>query len=421
MLNGIHGHQDIERVVYGKPAGPALRAEAERLGARRVFVTTSKSVAQSALLADIVRDLGDRYAGVYSGITAHSPRPCVIEGARLAREAGADLLVAVGGGSAIDATKVMLIALWQNATTIEDLDLYRAGRPKEGAAPPAESIRPPADAIRMIAVPTTLSAAEFNAFAGISDPRHGIKESFGHRLIVPRVIVLDPAATLATPMDLMLSTGLKAVDHAVERLCSQQAHPFVLGTATEALKLLAQALPAHKARPEDMETRLNLQFGMWLSIGAGTSGVGVGASHGIGHVLGAACHVPHGHTSCVMLPSVLRWNLPANAERQKRVSEAFGKPRGAGSRSRGRPGQDAGPAGTAGRGRGGQGPLPRDRREVDARSRRAQQSAADQGAGRGHGDPRTGGLTGRNEPMRTSREAEGLQKGKGTRTIGTKR
>jgi maleylacetate reductase len=71
---------------------------------------------------------------------------------------------------------------------------------------------------------------------------------------------------------------------------------------------------------------MNLQFGMWLSIGAGTSGVGVGASHGIGHVLGAACHVPHGHTSCVMLPSVLRWNLPANGERQKRVSEAFGKP-----------------------------------------------------------------------------------------------
>ena len=185
MLNGIHGTGHRARRLW-QPAG-RLRAEAERLGARRVFVTTTKSVAQSALLADIVRDLGDRYAGVYSGITAHSPRPCVIEGARLAREAGADLLVAVGGGSAIDATKVMLIALWQNATTIEDLDLYRAGRPKEGAAPPSESIKPPADAIRMIAVPTTLSAAEFNAFAGISDPRHGIKESFGHRLIVPRV------------------------------------------------------------------------------------------------------------------------------------------------------------------------------------------------------------------------------------------
>lgn len=326
MLNGIHGHQDIERVVYGKPAGPALRAEAERLGVRRVFLTTSKSVAQSALLGDVVRALGELYAGVYAGITAHSPRPCVIEGARMAREAGADLLVAVGGGSVIDATKVMLIALWQNAASVDALDLYRAGRPKEGAAPPSEAIRPPANAVRMIAVPTTLSAAEFNAYAGISDPRKGIKESFGHRLVVPRVIVLDPAATLATPMDLMLSTGLKAVDHAVERLCSQQANPFALGTATEALKLLARSLPGHKANPEDLEIRLDLQFGMWLSIGAGTSGVGVGASHGIGHVLGAACHVPHGHTSCVMLPSVLRWNLPVNGDRQKRVSEAFGKP-----------------------------------------------------------------------------------------------
>ncbi len=326
MLNGIHGHQDIERVVYGKPAGIALRAEAERLGAKKVFITTSKSVAQSALLASVVDGLGDLHAGTYAGITAHSPRPCVVEGAAMARAAGADLIVAVGGGSVIDATKTILIALWQNVTTVDELDPYRAGKPKEGAAPPSEAIRPPADAIRMIAVPTTLSAAEFNAYAGISDPRKGIKESFGHRLIVPRVIVLDPAATLATPMDLMLSTGLKAVDHAVERLCSQQAHPFVLGTATEALKLLARALPAHKANPDDMATRLDLQFGMWLSIGAGTSGVGVGASHGIGHVLGAACHVPHGHTSCVMLPSVLRWNLPANVERQKRVGEAFGKP-----------------------------------------------------------------------------------------------
>jgi maleylacetate reductase len=326
MLSGIHGHQDIERVVYGKPAGAAVLAEAERLSAKRIFVTTSKSVAQSALMADVVCALGARHVGTYAGITAHSPRPCVIEGAKLAREAAADLIVAVGGGSVIDATKVMLIALWQNATKIEDLDAYRAGRPKEGAAPPAEAIKPPPGAVRMIAVPTTLSAAEFNAFAGITDLRHGIKESFGHRLIVPQVIVLDPAATLATPMDLMLSTGLKAVDHAVERLCSQQAHPFAIGTATEALKLLAKALPAHKERPDDMETRLDLQFGMWLSIGAGTSGVGVGASHGIGHVLGAACHVPHGHTSCVMLPSVLRWNLPANADRQKRISEAFGRP-----------------------------------------------------------------------------------------------
>src|SRR5260370_13780167 len=137
MLNGIHGHQDIERVVYGKAAGPAIRAEAERLGAKRVFLTTSKSVAQSTLLASVVADLGDLYAGVYAGIVAHSPRPCVIEGAARAREAKADLIVAVGGGSGVDATKVMLVALWPDATTVQGLDAYRARRPEQGGAPPA--------------------------------------------------------------------------------------------------------------------------------------------------------------------------------------------------------------------------------------------------------------------------------------------
>src|SRR5258708_38738460 len=130
MLNGIHGHQDIERVVYGRSAGPALRAEAERLGAKRVFVMTTRAGAQSALLADVIKELGDRYAGVYAGITAHSPRPCVIEGAAMARAAQADLIVAVGGGSVIDATQVMLIALWQGGAKIDALDLHPPGPPQ---------------------------------------------------------------------------------------------------------------------------------------------------------------------------------------------------------------------------------------------------------------------------------------------------
>ena len=341
MLNGIHGHQDIERVVYGKPAGPALRAEAERLGARRVFVTTSKSVAQSALLADVIRDLGDRYAGVYSGITAAFAAALRDRGRASSRARPAPIcIVAVGGGSAIDATKVMLIALWQNATTIEDLDLYRAGRPKEGAAPPSEAIKPPADAIRMIAVPTTLVGGRVQRLRRHqrSAPRHQ-----GKLRPSPDRAARDRARSRG---DAGHADGPHAVDRAQGRRPRRRAAVLAAGPSLRAGhgdRGAEAAWPARCRRtrpgPDDMETRLDLQFGMWLSIGAGTSGVGVGASHGIGHVLGAACHVPHGHTSCVMLPSVLRWNLPANAERQKRVSEAFGKPGRAGGRSRGRPGR----------------------------------------------------------------------------------
>jgi maleylacetate reductase len=92
----------------------------------------------------------------------------------------------------------------------------------------------------------------------------------------------------------------------------------------QALRLLSAGLPAVKANPADLEARLNCQLGAWMSIMGALNNVPMGASHGIGHVLGGTAHVPHGYTSCVMLPHVLRFNASVNAERQKWVSEALG-------------------------------------------------------------------------------------------------
>jgi maleylacetate reductase len=90
--------------------------------------------------------------------------------------------------------------------------------------------------------------------------------------------------------------------------------------------MLAQALPRVKADPRDLDARLDCQIGTWLSMGPLAAGVPMGASHGIGYVLGAAFDVPHGYTSCVMLPSVMRWNKQDNAERQALVAAAMGHP-----------------------------------------------------------------------------------------------
>lgn len=92
------------------------------------------------------------------------------------------------------------------------------------------------------------------------------------------------------------------------------------------LSMLAQALPRVKANPGDLDARMNCQIGTWLSMGALSAGVPMGASHGIGYVLGAVYDVPHGYTSCVMLPAVMRWNKQANADRQALVTEAMGEP-----------------------------------------------------------------------------------------------
>ena len=112
----------------------------------------------------------------------------------------------------------------------------------------------------------------------------------------------------------------------VEGICSNEANPYGDAQALHGLSLLARGLPRVKADPADMAARLDCQLGAWLSMGPLAGGVPMGASHGIGYVLGAVFDIPHGHTSCIMLPAVMRWNRPANAERQALVAAAMGHP-----------------------------------------------------------------------------------------------
>jgi len=185
-----------ERIVHGMPAGDAVLAEAERCGAQRVFIVSSASLARltDGPLQRVQRALGARHAGTFGAVRAHSPREDVIAAALAARQAGADLLVAVGGGSAVDATKALQVCLWHGLTTPEAMEPYRAGAPAEVAR---TTVAPP-DAIRMLSVSTTLSASEFTAMAGITDSATNTKQMFMHRLMVPRTAVLDPARSNRT-------------------------------------------------------------------------------------------------------------------------------------------------------------------------------------------------------------------------------
>jgi maleylacetate reductase len=322
MLNGIHRNSLQEQVIYGRPALEAVAELAAGFGARRLMITTTASLAgPDGLAGRLANDLGDLCVGVFSEISAHSPREAVIEGASEARRLNADLLAAVGGGSVIDATKVMQIALWAGIERAEDLESYRAGsgvgRADVGKLEPG---------IRMLAVPTTLSAAEFTPFAGVTDVSRHSKEGYAHPLLAPRAVVLDPAVTLSTPPRLWFSTGMKAVDHAVEQLCNPVRSPYADALAQAGLEDLAAALPATKARPSDLDARLRCQIGMWLAMAGASSGRGLGASHAIGHTLGGTYGVPHGITSCVALPAVLRWNEAVAPERQKLVARLLSRP-----------------------------------------------------------------------------------------------
>ncbi len=324
MLSGVYRFPQMESVVFGKPFAEALAQDVDRLDARAVFVLASGTLTRTTDMVDRIRQmLGNRIAGICAKIGAHTPRTDVVAAANAAREAGADLLVTVGGGSVTDAAKMVSLCLGNGVTEPQQLDDYRAQIAADGTIRRPEVKRP---SLRSIAIPTTLSAGEFTASAGCTDTARHIKESFSHPLMMPRTVILDPNASVYTPEWLFLSTGIRAVDHAVEDICSVNGQPISEGAAYHALRLLGKGLPGVKANPGDRDARLDCQIGAWMSMVGSQTGVSKGASHGIGHVLGGTAGVPHGYTSCVMLPHVLRFNHPVNAEKQVRVSEALGEP-----------------------------------------------------------------------------------------------
>jgi len=309
----------MDEVVFGRPASEAIIEQMKRLGSKRAFLMVSGTLnRETDVIENIRRTLGPRGVGTFDAMPPHTPRTAVIAATEQARAADADLIVTVGGGSITDGAKAVQLCLANSIRSPDDIDRIRAGRG------PSPQLNPPA--VRQISAPTTIAGGEFSATAGVTNEKTKVKEALRHPLLMPRATILDPWLGAHTPEWLWLSTGIRAVDHCVEGICSRDAHPYGDAQALRGLAMLAQALPRVKADAGDLDARMDCQIGTWLSTGPLASGVPMGASHGIGYVLGAEFGVPHGHTSCVMLPSVMRWNKSANAERQALVAAAMGHP-----------------------------------------------------------------------------------------------
>ncbi len=324
MTAHLHQWPAQGRVHHGASLAEALPREIA--DAARVVLVTARSLSHGALVGAARAAIGDRLAGVFAAMRAHSPIEDVLALAALLREQEADLVVALGGGSVIDGSKVACLAVWRD---IADAGSLVAAAASRGAAPGAWDGSAPAP--RIVAIPTTLSAAEFAPHAGYTDLAAGTKHRALDPWMVPRAVVLDPAATLETPAELFLSSGIRALDHAAERWCALEPQPFSDAVSRQAVVMLAENLPRVHRHPGDLPARAACQQAAWLSVMGGWAGVPVGASHGLGYILGAARGVPHGITSCLMLHAVMRWNAPVNEHRQRDLAHILG-------------GEEAGPA-----------------------------------------------------------------------------
>ena len=307
----------MDEVVFGRPAAEVIVEQLDRLKAARAFLMVSGTLnRETDEIGKIRRALGARCVATFDAMPAHTPRAAVIAAANQARDADADIIVTIGGGSITDGAKAVQLCLANNVSTVEGIDAIRGQGSGSLAAP----------TVRQISVPTTIAGGEFSSIAGVTNEKTRVKEALRHPLLMPRATILDPWLSAHTPEWLFLSTGIRAVDHCVEGICSREAQPYGDAQALKGLAMLTEALPRVKADPKNIDARMDCQIGTWLSTGPLASGVPMGASHGIGYVLGAEFNVPHGYTSCVMLPSVMRWNKPDNAERQALVSAAMGHP-----------------------------------------------------------------------------------------------
>ena len=314
-IRGILIFPPQERVIFGQGALRQIAVEIDRLGRKRAFVITGTTIAKKTdLLTRLQETLGPRLAGVFFPMSQHVPRRDVIAAAIQAREAKADVLVSLGGSSPVDGAKAVALCLSEGVTSEQQLGSYRRG---------PQGIPIQGQPIPHIALPTTLSAGEFTSVFGITDEGHRVKEIFAAPQFIPQVVILDPELTLFTPPWLWGSTGMRAVDHAVERLYSPKHQPLVDALCIQALRYLFQNLPRCIKEPHNLEIRLYCQLASWMSI-IGFMNVGTGISHAIGHQLGGHCHVPHGQTSCIMLPHAMDFNLSFAADRLALVAEAAG-------------------------------------------------------------------------------------------------
>jgi maleylacetate reductase len=310
-----------QTVAFGVPIAEAIVEAVRRLSMRRVAVVTTNSLSGPGGLAEaVVKVLGSKFQSIVSGIHPHTPRKDVIRVAKALD--GIDGVVTIGGGSVCDSVKAARLCLANGISDPVGMDRLRPYH-KGGNSELDETKSP---TLPFIAVPTTLSAGEFSSAAGVTDERGPLKQVFVYPRLLPDIVILDPEMTTKTPNRLFFSTGIRAVDHAVETWCSINPTPLSDAYSLHAARLLITSLRRVLDVPADLEARLDCMKGAWLSILGAAAGVKAGASHGMGHALGGTAGMPHGETSCVMLPHILRYNASVNGNRQAVIAAAVGSP-----------------------------------------------------------------------------------------------
>ena len=270
------------RVVFGVGSVEHLGEEVDRLGAGRVLAIAGKRA-----IDGLVERLGGRWAASFTDVQQHVPVEAAARAVAAASEAGADCLVAMGGGSATGMAKAVAL---------------------ERQVP-------------IVAVPTTYAGSEVTPIYGLTGPEG--KRTGRDPRVLPRTVIYDPALTTGLPAEVTGPSGMNALAHCVEALYAPGANPVTSALAEEGARALTRGLPVAVGDPADLAARSDALLGAWLA-GAALAAAGVGIHHQLCHLLGGAYRLPHAELHAVVLPHAVHFVAPAARPQLARLAGSLG-------------------------------------------------------------------------------------------------
>ncbi len=301
-------------IAYGPGRLSEIGTRCAGLGLRNPLIVTDRGSRVLPFIGELQAHLTDTGldCAIFSDI---SPNPRDDEsgaGRDAYRAGGHDAIIAIGGGSAMNGGKAICLTA-NNDIGLWDFEFEQT----------SPVIAPDQPFPKLITIPTTAgTGAETESTAMVTHVEKGMKFCIWHPELKPALALLDPAPTVGLPANLTSWTGADALTHAVEAYCVPGFHPLCDGLALEALNLIAQWLPVAVREPDNMTARGGMLVGSCLAAIALLKGLGM--VHAISRMVGAEYNTQHGLTNAIILPVVLRYNLPGMDAKVQRMAEAMG-------------------------------------------------------------------------------------------------
>jgi len=309
----VRGNWNYPTTIWAGPGRIAeLAAACSQSGIKRPLLVTDEGLTAAPMIKNALAALDD--AALFSAVRGNPASSHVEAGLRAYRAGGHDGVVAFGGGSAIDAGKVVAFMSGQTRPLwdFEDIGDWWTRADPAGIAP-------------VVAVPTTAGTGSEVGRAGVilNEETHQKKIIF-HPQMMPRIVISDPELTVGLPRTVTAATGMDAFVHCFEAFCAPGFHPLADGVALEGMRLINRYLPRACADGKDIEARAYMLAA--ASMGATAFQKGLGAVHAIAHPVGSWFNTHHGLTNAIILPYVITFNRSAIDDKTDIISRVLDLP-----------------------------------------------------------------------------------------------